>query len=372
MFRLSVNLPLIAGLLVGGNACGQNRNLVRQDGQNSVDAGSVDPALWTLLSDWAGSSSQIKRLEGEHVRRVYDTLFKTEKISDGRFYYVSPDKGRIDVTPVPVNQKMLAARNAKGAKVRRDPETGRPFQLQAEEAQRWICDGLRVYDIKDGDKTAKVVQLPPNLQGVNIMNSPLPFLFGLPPEQAVKRFTLSLSQPFAQGDKIAYLHAEPKLRQDGENWKSADVILDAADFLPLHVRLINPAGTQETVYSFTNMKKNSFRPPTWWPGSNVFDPNLRGYDVDVIQSGDQLARPAAILPSLKGMPFAQAIDRLVELGIPKDNIRQLRGGPAPSAIDKFRIREQKPDAGTRITPELQVQIYIYESPRVAARPPQGP
>src|ERR1041384_4950127 len=57
---------------------------------------NVPPELMKLLEDWEASSSKIKKLEGEHRRWEYDYVFNVVKHNTGKFYYESPDKGRID------------------------------------------------------------------------------------------------------------------------------------------------------------------------------------------------------------------------------------------------------------------------------------
>ncbi|HAD58541.1 MAG TPA: hypothetical protein DCG12_04810, partial [Planctomycetaceae bacterium] len=68
-------------------------------------------------------------------------------------------------------------------KVRRG-EKGQPYELISDIPQRWICDGKQLISIDDKQKEAQIHLLPPEMRGDNIMNSPLPFLFGLPPEKA--------------------------------------------------------------------------------------------------------------------------------------------------------------------------------------------
>ena len=131
----------------------------------------TSPELWKLLDDWAKGSSGIQKLSGEHERHVYDGAFEIEKVSNGKFWYEFPDKGRIDVNPIKITNAMIADRSKPDAKVEKK-KNGQPYELKTDDAERWLCDGEKLYDINDAQKSAKVAHLPPELRGQNIMNSP--------------------------------------------------------------------------------------------------------------------------------------------------------------------------------------------------------
>jgi len=206
----------------------------------------LSPELERLLTDWAASSEKIRRLEGDHLRRVYDLVYEVEKLSQGRFYYETPDKGRINITPVEITKLMLQQRESGEARTKKRKD-GMPFELKSDQEECWSCDGLRVYELDVAKKEARVAQLPTDMQGKNIMDSPLPFLFGMPPEKAKRRFEMSLIRPIDPKSGTASLHILPRLPQDAASWASADVILDLKTFLPRAGQLVDPAGTKITV-----------------------------------------------------------------------------------------------------------------------------
>ena len=354
----AILMLLTAG--VGTTASGQSA-LGRQSASQS--ASQIDPQLRQLLELWSENSGQIRKLKGEVLRRTYETTFAVERMAEGRFYYEAPDKGRLDVIPAHITKELLAARQRPDAKVRRDDKE-QPFKLKMDGNERWICDGKRVFMIDDDDKEAYIQELPAALQGENIMNSPLPFLFGMPPEQAVKRFHLRLKSSWTKGDRQVQIEAVPRLRQDGENWKQADIILDTKTWLPLHVRLLHPSGDKTTVYSFSNIKANGV---PWW--RNPFKPNLRDYDVHVLSADEeptavgQRKPDSPVIPDLTGLAHTLACEKLKRLGIAPENIKKLRGGPATRAQDEFRVREQEPPPRTRIQPDTKVLLYLWEKRR---------
>lgn len=337
-------------------------------------AQQIDPKLWQLLADWSKASSGISKLSGKHQRHIYDNTFGIEKISTGEFWYESPDKGRIDVSPVKITPQMLQAREQPDAQVRR--KGGKPYKLQSDDAERWLCDGKDVYDIDDTAKEARVAPLPPQLRGENIMNSPLPFLFGLPPERAVKRFKMELVKDYRPKYQVVQLKAFPLLRSDAANWSSAEILLDTSTFLPTAVKLIDPPETGESVYKFSDLEVNK---NGWFGrmiGKNPWDPKLKGYRIDVIEPQQPpAAAPIAqqggagsqiMVPSVVGMHYKQAQAALSQAGIPKERIRQLRGGPAPNVKQTFYVKAQEPQPNAVFDAKSGVTLMIYEQAKTAS------
>ncbi|MCP4787611.1 MAG: hypothetical protein GY903_12870 [Fuerstiella sp.] len=331
--------------------------------QNPASQQKITREVWQLLDAWAKRSAEITKLEGKHERHVYDNTFEVEKVSNGKFWYEAPDKGRIDVFPIKITAAMIAARNKPDARVERN-ENGKPFALKSDDEQRWLCDGVKIYDIDDPKKTARVVHLPPDLRGQNIMNSPLPFLFGLPPEKAVQRFHMELLQDFRPEHDVVKLSAKPKLRQDADNWKEAQIFLNTKSYLPDAVKLLDPAETKQTVYTFRDMTVNKKGPFFGLvPGQNPWDPKIRGYQIHVIQSGQQQAAIPPGTPSIPdviGKRFDVATKLLIAAGIPKDNISNQNAGPAPRENLTYIVQDQRPPPGAPIDRAGKVLLMIFD------------
>ncbi|MCA9016684.1 MAG: hypothetical protein KDA77_15230, partial [Planctomycetaceae bacterium] len=81
----------------------------------------LPPELEQILKNWETHSKKIEKLEGNHTRYWYDDVFQVEKLSEGKFYYEQPDKGRIDITGVEV---------PKGAQGQKRNKDGKPYQLK--------------------------------------------------------------------------------------------------------------------------------------------------------------------------------------------------------------------------------------------------
>lgn len=228
----------------------------------------MDPVLRLLLDNWGESSAQIRELRGTHQRQVFDHVFQVEKRSVGHFYYVAPDKGRIDLEPTkPAANETSKAVNEKKV----------PYALAADRAERWICTGKEVLTINDESREYEVFPLPPDLQGQNIINGPLPFLFGLKAREAQQRFDMEL---LSNDKDTALILAQPLKPDDQANYSEARILLDKTTFLPKAVRLLDPSGNRETRYWFKDLKPNDSgirKAVESLMGKDPFKPSLAGY-----------------------------------------------------------------------------------------------
>jgi len=344
----------------------------------------VDPVLWQVLEYWEAQSSRIERLQGDVLKRTYDTPFQTETVGEGRLFYESPDKGRLDMKSInPKDLKnMIAKRNQPDARVQRGKD-GKPFRLVSGLTEKWVCDGQRLISVNEEEKTAEVAELPDELQGQNIMNGPLPFLFGLPAKEAVARFDLKLVNAPSRTNPIAKLTAFPKLRSDQQNWMAATIYLDTQKGLPTGIQLRMPGESKREVYQFFDLKVNARQIPIWLGGGGrPFALNLRGYNVKILKDSEDGASGNAvvdgnselIVPNLIDMKFDVAQRRLKELGLARDQVKLLQGAPATRAEDVYRVQKQVPPANTRMKPGDTVKLTLWTDgakqaqKRAAAKP----
>ena len=351
-------LPLLAVILV--QHC---RHVSAQ--QPDQPAARIDPVLWQLLDDWAKGSAGIKKLHGKHVRRAYIKAFEQEKVCYGEFWFEAPDRGRIDMKAVEITPKMVAERK-QSQKVRRGQE-GQPYELISDIPQRWICDGKQLISIDDKQKEAQIHLLPPEMRGDNIMNSPLPFLFGLPPEKATKRFTLKLIKDYRPTHQAVIIKATPKLRMDS-SWKEAQVILNTETWLPTAVQLKN-ADKSETTYRFREMEANKSGLFDMFGNRNPYDPKLgKEYNINLLKHGaqPQVQRD----PSPEGLPKVisrkhdEAKNILVAYGVKPENIKMIDAGPAPKKEYTYRVLRQDPAAGVRVQANQVVKLFVFNKPRL--------
>lgn len=246
--------------------------------------------LELILKNWEVASSKINRLSGKHYRIVYDSTFEVETHAEGTYLYEAPDKGYFAVSPVKIGPK----------------EEGKKFKKKVSaKSERWVCNGQEVFVIDDEAKTYRVIIIPPESRGENIIDGPLPFLFGMKAEKAKMRYDFALIKQVDDPPEI-WLLVKPLLQQDAANWKEAQVIINAKTYLPKAVRLVNPNGASVTVHSFPDPEVNKAR----WPfQSDPLKPNLKNYKVAVNPEPAPPPRAATkprALPSTGNSPVRSA------------------------------------------------------------------
>lgn len=221
---------------------------------------NLDPEVEKILKDWETVTSAFKKLSGTFVRMKYDPVFEVEFRAEGKFVYEAPDKGNYEIKGVDV----------KGIVSKKIGKDGSPYEMKADLSERWVCTGKEVIKIDEKEKTYEKAPIPPEGQGQNIIDGPLPFLFGMKAERAKKRYKkITLIK---RTDTEIQIEVLPRLPEDASNWQKAVIIIDAKRFVPNAVKLVGPSGA-ETVHKFTNVEVN---PPGNWL-SNPFKPNLWGY-----------------------------------------------------------------------------------------------
>ncbi len=398
--------PLLAGLMGVASwevdhrvASGQERGAnppaptaERPDGE-PLRIENVPPELMLHLKHWERASAKIEKLQGRHRRFVYDLVFEVEKRSDGLFYYEAPDKGRIDITPGKIE---------KGDKSKRESaKTKQPFKLEADRSERWVCTGQEVLQINDSEKSYEMYHIPPQHQGANIMEGPLPFLFGMPADKAIRRFHLTLLR---QTETAVTISARPRWQSDAQNYREAKIMLDISEgrYLPSAVQLIDPSGNLETVYTFLELQVNK-KPifPALW-GGNPFQPNLKSYRLIVNEptiagppngtpprnpndprapervAANPVSNPAApranplanpnfpprpeTVPSVVGLDWEDATKVLKELGC---TVKYVEGEVATEEKLVFRVYEQQPKPRTPLSSGQVVYLRLYAKAKVA-------
>jgi TIGR03009 family protein len=311
----------------------------------------VDPQVEALLQEWSKRTNQIKKLSGTHVRATRDFAFGTESWAKGKFYLETPDRGRIDVEP-------WTGKLPEKAKPRRAPN-GQTVALAIQrdsKRDRWICDGKDIKVIDDDHKTYDVVKIPPNQRGENIMDGPLPFLLGMPPEKAKARYRFKL---LGQNESAYAIEVEPKWKQDAVDWSRARLILDRQTCLPTKVSLVNAARTSETEYLFGKPEINQIRIVFW---VNPFDPSLWQYKRSVhnvaTANPDATQLGPGQMPSFIGMPYQSVVKDLKALGC--NNVRLMRGDPAKSPEQTYHVERQEPRAFTKLDPQSEIVLVVYD------------
>ena len=329
----------------------------------------LSPELERILKEWSQESNKIQKLQGKHARWEYNHTYEVEQQAVGSFYYEAPDKGRIDITgqSKPIKDEREKFKNGK-----RDKINGKVYQFKNSFSEIWIADGRNIKQIDEKRKTVEVFPIPPGKRGKNIMDVPLPFMFGMPPEKAKKRFRFKLLK---ESEKKVWLQIWPNLQQDRAHWKEAKVILLKPSYLPQAVQMIDSGGTTETVYQFYSLRVN--KPRTLWKkltGSRHWtDPKLTGYQVNINEpktarnerklnsQNMQKRQRQPTVPSVVGLNYDEAKLTILKAGY---YVKFEHGTPMANRSQFWPVEAQSPRPMTPLQKRKTVTLLI--------RPPLRP
>lgn len=211
----------------------------------------------TLLAYWEFSTRNIERYECEFQLWRYDPVFGPQdpntpaEWSEGVIKYESPDRGFYQV------QKSKLYR-------RPQQEGEQPTWVTRDiPGDHWVCDGKALFEFDWNRKTLIKRALPPNVQGVNIANGPLPFLLKAKAAQIKSRFWVR-SLPSKRTDEYR-VEAYPKRREDAANFHKLHIVLNQ-EYRPTGLIIYNPGFRPDrparTTYDFNNIKLNPA--PNWF------------------------------------------------------------------------------------------------------------
>ena len=243
----------------------------------------VSPEVEEVLQAWESHTSRFKSMTASFTRFKYDKTFGTDTRAEGNVDFEAPDKGNYEFRGLKIEKGMVS---------RKVDAQGTPYTVKSEDPQRWVCNGKKVIRIDEKAKTYEEVTIPPESQGQNIIEGPLPFLFGMKVDRAKKRYR-DFKLLNSKGKGEIKLQIRSKEKQDAANWNTAVIIIDDKEFIPKAVMLTDVTGA-EIVHVFSDVKVNT---PTGIFGRKPFDPNLWRYKQVVLETGLPPAQGAASIPA---------------------------------------------------------------------------
>ncbi|MDA7977517.1 MAG: TIGR03009 domain-containing protein [Pirellulales bacterium] len=212
--------------------------------------------LWAVLDAWEKRSAQIKTAKANFTLWKDDPHFKKQTTQRGKVSYKEPDHGLYKV-----------------------------LGEDGDWVDHWVCDGKAIYDYNYTKKKISQFNLPPGLQGQNIANSPLPFLFAAKKDDLVQRYWMRLipAPPERANDEI-WIEAYPRTQSERADFVRATIILTRKELLPFAIELYS-ANNGRTVHQFDwkinsgsaldIFRRNEFEAsvPRGW--TKVVDPGMR-------------------------------------------------------------------------------------------------
>ena len=220
-----------------------------------------------MLDRWQASSEQVKRFTTKYTRWDYSPEFvnwrdpatqklAAQSITVGEIRYQTPDKGMFE-------SQGVWDFKAPPKKAGEQPEYKKREQDAGDASQeKWICDGKKIYEYEYQRKMLYETDIPVEMQGKGLVNSPIPFLFGADKADILNRFWVRVVTPKTAENEL-WLEAYPKKIADARNYKKLEIIISGEDFLPkgLHIYAPNYDAAKNPVsryFAFEDRKVNDF------------------------------------------------------------------------------------------------------------------
>lgn len=198
-----------------------------------------------LLAYWEGTSAQVSHYQCKFTRWQFDPELCSYRkpdtnhlvaamISFGSIRFSSPGKGMYEV-----DEKFSFA--SPPDQPGEDPKYERRALTNPEfpEKEKWICDGLAIYEYDYETKRLYETKLPPEAQGEGLKNSPLPFVFGAKATELLDRYWIRDVTPGNAQDQY-WLEAWPKRLSDAQTYSKIEIMLSRDPFLPYAIHMYAP------------------------------------------------------------------------------------------------------------------------------------
>ncbi len=215
-----------------------------------------------FLDYWQSSSQSVKQYVCDFRRFSYDSgtvnyrdpgtnQLAAAEVATGQIRYAEPDKGFYETIQ---KWTFKAPPLQPGGEAEYE-------ELNKEISQeKWICTGRAIFEFNFAQKILYESEIPAEMQGERIIDSPLPFLFGAKKDQILDRYWVRVV-PQSSPDEY-WLEAYPKRVEDARMYSKIEVILAKADFLPKAIHANSAqydpqkGNFESTYFAFENRKIN--------------------------------------------------------------------------------------------------------------------
>lgn len=224
-----------------------------------------------FLAAWEQQSGNTKRLEAKFRRWHYDPLAAPAGVhatwAEGVIKYGAPDMGLFRVDQLRFFNGIVD-----------DKPTFKAVDDQF--GEHWVCNGKELLEFDRSKKECRIQLLPPELQGQDILESPLPFVFNLKAENIKDRYWVR-RLPAPEGAYV--IEAYPKRQADRAQYRFVRIVINDKTFLPQALILYSPNFDPVTTpaydhYEFLDVERNTLlqglaawrasfineRPPSDW------------------------------------------------------------------------------------------------------------
>ncbi|MBX3437946.1 MAG: hypothetical protein KF861_10680 [Planctomycetaceae bacterium] len=283
---MNLRIPVVLVVLcvdLGAAALG---DLAEKPLANAPERDSKLSRVEQVLENWDAAFTNVDSSRVTFRKYEYDSVFLLEKRSDGEIRYQAPDRLLWMTKPVELQNAALP---------RRVSIWGERYQLKTESHIEWYIDRHDLMVVDHAEKTYDRIAMPPQLRNVHptrvdplvevspetaYLHAPGPFsqfiatlvgplhfsaqlcdsthrVSAMLCGRELRRFQGEFDWTIQRDtDTEIRLSGKPLSSDAAQHVSRVDVILNTATHRPTAVRLIDPAGTRETVYVIREMAIN--------------------------------------------------------------------------------------------------------------------
>jgi TIGR03009 family protein len=212
-----------------------------------------------LLMLWERQSEKLKTLDVFLYRIDKNLKWDEELHYEGRAIFKSPQLAYLNF------EKVKTARDAKGKLVPlADPKNPKKRAKDAHETI--ICGANEVWQYLFPVKQVFVYPLAKEQRQRALDEGPLPFLFNMKAEEAKQRYKMTL---LGQNEQYYSILVEPRLKQDIEAFRKAQIFLDTKYLLPMRIALISPDNKSSKDFRVEHIVPNAKVEDAWFKGRPI-------------------------------------------------------------------------------------------------------
>lgn len=217
-----------------------------------VLSGAEQAEMEQLLAAWEQQSNGTKRLETKFRRWHFDPLAAPAGVhatwAEGAIKYGAPDMGLFRVDQLKFFSGIVE---------------GKPTykSVDGQFGEHWVCNGKELLEFDRSKKECRIQQLPPEMQGKDILESPLPFVFNLNSARIKERYWVRRVEAPAG---LFVIEAHPKRQADRAQYLFVRIVINDKTFLPQALILYGPNFDPTTAaaydhYEFIDVERNTLR-----------------------------------------------------------------------------------------------------------------
>ena len=256
----------------------------RSESANKVIPFFLSPAEQQQLDDfltrWEKYSANIKRYDVNFNMFIYDPTIpgaqpnEPYKKTFGYFKYIAnPMRFLFAIEGEWQNDKQIKRDGDKNLYIH---------------AEKTMINEKSVYRYDYNSKTVIQINVPPEMIGKGIADSPLPLIFGAKADELKRRFSMKI-EPIPGRDDLIWLHARPLLIEDQQEFKALEILIEAKTLQARGLRQWEINGKTYKVFELKSIKYNDRLASIMEDINTIFKPTVeRGWKHEIT---DWVAQP---------------------------------------------------------------------------------